>query len=106
MNLLAIRTLEAALEEAHHGIVDRNAGHRLALAWLASQNAGLDWHYASFWRAMADGHPSGVNDGGKYVRTTRMRGLLDYWRRELGVSDGERRGARSREDHPAIAHNE
>lgn len=83
--MLALRTLEEALEQAHAGPVKRNAGHRLALAWLARQKAGLDWHYKAFWDAMANDKGGGIYDGGKYVRTTQMRTLLNYWRRSLKV---------------------
>lgn len=85
LNMLALRILDEALEQAHHGPVRRNAGHRLALAWLATQRAGLDWHYKAFWEAMVNEHGGGIRDGGKYVRTTHMRTFLNYWKRSLKV---------------------
>lgn len=83
LTVLAFRTLDDALDEAATGPVKRNAGHRLALAWLASQNAGLDWHYKAFWDAMALNKGGGINDGGNYIRGTTMRSLLHYWKTTL-----------------------
>lgn len=85
LTALALRTLEEALEQAHSGPVKRNAGHRLALAWLARQKAGPDWHYKAFWDAMADDRNGNILDSGRYVRTTQMRSLLEYWKRSLRV---------------------
>ncbi len=86
LSYLAIRTLEEALIEAEAGPVNRTCGHRLALAWLASQNAGLDWHYKNFWEAMVQTTSGGIQDGGKYIRTTTMHMLLHYWRRTLELN--------------------
>lgn len=87
LHLLALRTLEDALAQAHYGPVQPNWGHRLALAFLAKSQVGLEWHYARFWQDMCDGYDwSCTTQTGHYLRTTSLSGLLDHWYQALGLA--------------------
>ena len=81
---LAFRTLEDVLARAHNGPVQHSWGVKLALAWMSSKGATLDWHCRSFWQVMAHERSYKAGDSDEYPRTTQLRGALDYWYRELG----------------------
>lgn len=88
---LALETLEEVLARAEHGPVEHQQGHRLALAWLASRGALLDWHAAAFWREMADPHAGACTDGyAHYYRSSRLTGLLDNWYQQVGRKPPDR----------------
>lgn len=82
----ALETLEDALARAEHGPVERQHGHRLALAWLCHAGVLLDWQCHEFWKVMAD--PLRFLPSESYItgyRTQRMRAMLDRGYCELGL---------------------
>ena len=81
----ALRTLEDALARANHAPVPPTWGIRLALLYIRSTGVGLNWHWQEFEDRLAYQRPQD-HDGGQYVRTTGLTGLLDYWYRELKLT--------------------
>lgn len=82
LTAIALRILEDALAQGNHGPVRGTLAHQLALAWLAYEKIGLDWHYRNFWQEMA---AEGSKDTYKnYFRTTTLTGLLNHWYGQLG----------------------
>ncbi|MGE4430910.1 MAG: SOS response-associated peptidase family protein [Sphingobium sp.] len=102
---LALETLEDALAQAQHGPVQREQGHRLALAWLCANGVALNWQCTDFWMAMAD--PMLWVPAANYAhgqRTQRMRAMLDncYYRLGLELPSWESRYRLAARYHPDL----
>lgn len=92
----ALETLEDALAQAKYGPVQRQHGHRLALAWLCHAGLLLDWQCREFWKVMAD--PLRWLPSESYIsgyRRQRMQAMLDRCYYGLGL-ELPSHGARAR----------
>lgn len=82
LTAIALRILEDVLAQGNHGPVKGTLAHRLALAWLAYEKIGLQWHYRIFWQEMAAERPKDTYKN--YIRVTTLTGLLNYWYTQIG----------------------